>query len=722
MSGCKAFIGFTLFLGIFFNSRAQNAVKKEDTAAYVFTRLSINSNRGDFGPYLLQKKLYFSSGRVHRYGLVYFNEDTIKELEDVFYAEEIDSVTFKHPHYFSEKVNTKFNDGPLCFNKKGDTLYITGNDLKRETKHIDPLDIFVSHKVHGHWEVPVALPFCTGTNSYCHPALMSDEKTLVFSSDLPDGYGGMDLYYSKLEGGAWSAPKNLGPKINGPGNELFPFVSAGDVMYFSSNQGGNLDIYSSDVKNGFDNEIKKEGWPLNSGNDDFGVWVDSTGTWGYLSSDRGGNDDIYYFKSKYPSFNNCVSQKKPSYCYTFFEESTMQSDDTLGMIYEWDLGDDTKQRGLSVKHCYDSPGNYSVQLNIVDKTSGALFFNELSYDFTVEEAKLLYITCPDTLVFGKTAVFDSKGSVIPGYRIGDRYWFFGDGKFSQGASASHDFEKQGEYLVQLGVIARHDSTGKLEKFCTQKKILVKDSAWIKSHRSSSITKVIWPPPRNIDSTFHVKEGGDVNFRVHLGSSKENIPVNSKVFSDLGEVNKTKKKDEYHYTSGKVKKVIDAVPYYRKAREKGFKNAVVIGFYKDSIIAGQERSMTGVMAKAPAITVTIDTTRVLWSLNVYFEFNKADIAEQYRRSLDSVCNRLKEDKKLELIVLAISDTVGTNAYNLKLSKRRAASVQKYLKKKGIGESRLDAISLGENLPKEYNMRKNVLLSNRRVELIIVKNAK
>ncbi|HXB40716.1 MAG TPA: PKD domain-containing protein [Bacteroidia bacterium] len=718
MAGKRGFFILIVFLAGFFSfSRAQ----QEDTSAFYVKRLSINSNRGDFSPYLLQKKLYFSTGRVHRYGLVYFNEDTLKELEDVFYADEIDSVNFKYPHYFSEKVNTKFNDGPLCFNKTGDVLYITGNDLKRITKHVEPLDIFVSHKVNGHWEVPVSLPFCTGTNSYCHPALMNDGKTLIFSSDLPGGYGGMDLYSSVFENGAWSPPKNLGAKINSKSNELFPFVNATDVMYFSSNRNGNLDIYSIDLKNPVNSEIKKEGWPFNSDKDDFGVWVDSAGNSGYFSSDREGNDDIFYFKNKYPHFDNCIAQKKPSYCYTFFEESSMQSEDTLGMIYEWDLGDGTKTRGLTIKHCYSKPGAYSVQLNIVDKVSGALFYNELSYDFTVEEAKLLYIESADTLLFGKAASLNSKKSVIPGYRIAERYWFFGDGKFSQGESVQHIYEKEGEYWVQLGVIVKNDSTGKTEKFCTQKKVLVKDSLWIKNHQSS-LTKVVWPPPRNVDSTYHVKEGGDVNFRVHLGSSRENIPIDAKVFSDLKDVKKTKEKDVYHYTTGQVKKLTDAIPYYRKAREKGFKSAVVISFYKDSLLPKQEKSMKGEVVDTKVVRVTIDSNKVLWSLNVFFDFNKANFAKIYNYKLDSVCKKLRENKKLELIILSVSDTIGTNDYNLKLSKRRATSVQNYLRKKGIDQKRLDVISLGENLPEEYNSGKNVLLSNRRVELIIVKNAK
>src|ERR1700739_3618959 len=142
------------FVGITTISFSQNENLKEDSTAIIVTRLSLNSNRGDFSPFLLGNKLFFSTGRVHRYGLVYFDADTTKELEDIFFAEKIDSVNFKHPHYYSEKVNTKFNDGPICFNRTGDVMYVTGNDEKRMINNMEPLDIFISKKINDKWNNP----------------------------------------------------------------------------------------------------------------------------------------------------------------------------------------------------------------------------------------------------------------------------------------------------------------------------------------------------------------------------------------------------------------------------------------------------------------------------------------------------------------------------------------------------------------------------------------
>jgi len=720
-----------LYTGLFVagfipTSFSQNEIYKEDSSKIEITKLKINSNRGDFSPFLLGNKLYFTSGRVHRFGLVYIDADTTKELEDVFYAEKIDSLNFKHPHYFSEKINTKYNDGPLCFNANGDLLFITGNDEKRMLKDVEPLDIFMAKKVHGHWEHPTSLPFCTGTNTYCHPALMKDGKTLIFSSDVSGGMGGMDLYMTKFENGSWSVPQNLGSPINSKANEVFPFISATNMLYFSSNRQngfGGLDFYKLDFNDPFSSELLMLPPPFNSNKDDFGIWIDSTADYGYLSSNRGaaGDDDIYLFKNKYSGFENCRGQKKPTFCFTFFEESTLQAEDTLGMTYEWDLGDGTKLRGLRAKHCFASPGNYAVQLNIIDKSSGALFYNELTYDFTVEEPKLLYIDCPDTIVRGNPIFIDSKSSQIPGYTIKEAYWFFGDGKYTLGSEALHTYKKDGNYLLQLGVDARNDSTGKYKKFCVQKIILVKDSTWVKKH-ASSLTKTSWPPAKKGDTKYHKTKKDDVNYRVHLGSSKENIPTDSKVFKGLKDVKKYKDKDEYKYTSGDVKSVSEAIPYYQKAKENGFKDAVVISFSGDNLNPGQKKAMKGELSEQKVAAVYVDTARVVYTNTIFFDSNKSIFSKSYNASLDSLCDMMKKNKKLELVVFSISDTVGTNSYNYKLSKKRANSVKKYLLDKGVKQKRFEMYILGENVPLEYEKRNNVVISNRRVELLLVRNKK
>jgi len=118
---------------------------------------------------------------------------------------------------------------------------------------------------------------------------------LYFSSDMPGGYGGYDLYFSEVIGDSFGPAVNLGPAVNGAGDEVFPYLHEG-VLYFSSDRAtglGGLDIYNID--SALLGIVENMGKPYNSAQDDFAYYVDGEGMQ-YLSSDRGmseSRDDIY---------------------------------------------------------------------------------------------------------------------------------------------------------------------------------------------------------------------------------------------------------------------------------------------------------------------------------------------------------------------------------------------------------------------------------------------
>lgn len=128
------------------------------------------------------------------------------------------------------------------------------------------------------------------------PFLSNSGDTLYFSSDMPGGFGGTDLYYvTRSYDNTWGEAVNLGPEINTPGDERFPAQDGNGVFYFSSNGHvgmGGLDIYKFENK-----KVVNLMYPVNSPRDDFSIrFVD--GMIGYLSSNRQGGagaDDIYRF-------------------------------------------------------------------------------------------------------------------------------------------------------------------------------------------------------------------------------------------------------------------------------------------------------------------------------------------------------------------------------------------------------------------------------------------
>ncbi|MDE6447454.1 MAG: OmpA family protein, partial [Muribaculaceae bacterium] len=134
-----------------------------------------------------------------------------------------------------------------------------------------------------------------------HPAVSPDGRYLYFSSDMPGGYGGKDIWRINLLDRVGSL-ENLGPQINTPGDEMFPYMRNDSTMYFSSDGHpgfGALDLFVA--RQNATREfwsVENMGLPMNSPGDDFGITF-GEGESGFFSSNRGdgkGYDHIYSFE------------------------------------------------------------------------------------------------------------------------------------------------------------------------------------------------------------------------------------------------------------------------------------------------------------------------------------------------------------------------------------------------------------------------------------------
>jgi outer membrane protein OmpA-like peptidoglycan-associated protein len=219
-----------------------------------------------------------------------------------------------------------FNRGeemPYPFNVSGDnqggcSISIDNKNLyfamQRDEGGNQPnVDIYVSSSQNGEWQ-----PYRKLSNNVNHPVywdsqptISADGVTLIFASDRPGGYGGIDLYVTvkDLKTNIWSVPKNLGPKINTRGNEKTPFIhSDSETLYFSSDGHygfGGLDIfYVRKDEKGEWMEPENIGSPINGTSDDAGFFVSSDTKSGYFFSfDEGkvrgkgvGRYDLYNFE------------------------------------------------------------------------------------------------------------------------------------------------------------------------------------------------------------------------------------------------------------------------------------------------------------------------------------------------------------------------------------------------------------------------------------------
>jgi outer membrane protein OmpA-like peptidoglycan-associated protein len=131
--------------------------------------------------------------------------------------------------------------------------------------------------------------------------LSPDKKQLYFASDRPGGYGGTDLYVStRLANGKWSVPQNLGPTVNTAGDESCPFIHAdNETLYFNSNghRGyGGTDLFLTRITSEGFTPPQNLGFPINTIDDEGSLFVTSDATTGFFASDRGdtkGGLDIY---------------------------------------------------------------------------------------------------------------------------------------------------------------------------------------------------------------------------------------------------------------------------------------------------------------------------------------------------------------------------------------------------------------------------------------------
>jgi outer membrane protein OmpA-like peptidoglycan-associated protein len=138
-------------------------------------------------------------------------------------------------------------------------------------------------------------------NSNFHPAIHPNGDMVVFASDREGGFGGADLYMIRRVDGKWTQAENLGPSVNSQGDDLFPTFNKQGHLFFASdgNVGfGGLDLFTSDFEDGAWTGTTNMGSGINSPKDDFGIIWDPSTSSGYFNSNRNAatGDDIYSFK------------------------------------------------------------------------------------------------------------------------------------------------------------------------------------------------------------------------------------------------------------------------------------------------------------------------------------------------------------------------------------------------------------------------------------------
>jgi outer membrane protein OmpA-like peptidoglycan-associated protein len=275
-----------------------------ESSATQLKKLGLNTGAGEFCPVYFNGGLVFTSNRPSLRWIGNQHGWTGKDFYTLYYAKG-NGANFGMVEAFASELSNKYHNGPVSISPSGTEMYYTSNNVSdgkrvRDAEGITRLKIFMSKWENGQFIGGTSMPFNNDRYNTMHPAISYDAKTIYFTSDMPGGKGGTDIWKSTFDGNSWSKPENLGDRVNTSGNESFPYISKDGQLYFSSNghEGlGGMDIFVVSM-NGT-GKAKNFGAPMNSSADDFGVYVNPDGMTGYFSSNRegaGDNDDIYYFK------------------------------------------------------------------------------------------------------------------------------------------------------------------------------------------------------------------------------------------------------------------------------------------------------------------------------------------------------------------------------------------------------------------------------------------
>ncbi len=272
---------------------------KGQTKLYDIAKSDVSSDKTDFGAVLTNdNNVYFASARNTSKRNSNFNDEPYLDIYKATYNANgtiSDAVAV-------DNLNTRWHDGPASITNDGNTMYYGSESFnekeftkdKAKNSKFGKIYLYKATKEGDKWANSKPLPFNNKEYDVRNPSISKDGKTLYFSSNMPGGFGGEDIWKVSVNGDEYGTPENLGAKVNTEANESFPFITDDNILFFSSNGKtgfGGLDVFKLDLNKG--TEAINVGEPVNTSKDDFAFTYNATKKVGFFSSNRDGVDNIY---------------------------------------------------------------------------------------------------------------------------------------------------------------------------------------------------------------------------------------------------------------------------------------------------------------------------------------------------------------------------------------------------------------------------------------------
>ena len=734
---------------------------------------SINTNRSEFCPFVINNKLVFVAEKVS--DIVDFETSATNNQPYLnIFTSEIKNNEIKKEKILSKKINTNFHDGPISFSSDAKNAAFTRVDFvvnKKNKNFINRAKIYFSTVDGNSFSKPKPFAYNSDEYSCAHPALSSDGTTLYFASDMPGTLGGQDIWMCKKNGDEWDKPVNLGFDVNTSGDEVFPSVKADGTLYFSSNGlpgFGDLDIFSAKQKDGKWLLNRNEGLLLNSKSDDFGITF-LNDTVGYFSSNREGGkgeDDIYYFK--YTNKNIVLDG-------TIL--LTENSNDPAKNIKVFLLDangkaiDSTKtdEKGYFIFRDLDADKVYMAEIESNDVN----LKNKSRYYMADKNSKITRITHDN----GQGQKFVFKNLPVDPNGMPDLY---NDDELNLAGNLLYG-ENPSKPVANKKIIIKNEFNDIIEETTTNEfgafafrnlpldqnyslsivdDDLPANTKIILTSKSGKEVKVAYSDPKGkfkfsllgVDKTsISDLSINDVDLIMSLTGylyDQDKKPIsNAKVTlfnqSEVIENIITDDKGKFSFKNlGADKNYLFAVDdsdpkfknitkiYVADTKSRIYKEIIrnVNGKYQFNLLEIDRTALGDYTIDDPVLGAVKIKNKEKQNIsidigNLYYAFGDYQIDAEGKDILDKVISLLNDNKNLNIELSSHTDSRSSDGFNMILSKKRAKAVVDYIVSKGISKSRLTAVGYGEtkllnNCKNEADCSEEEHAKNRRTEFKII----
>lgn len=262
-------------------------------SAYNFAPMNMGPNVNSF------ESEYYPSVTIDGKTLVFTRR---VENDEDFYETRWDGSGWGKATALPGKVNTNLNEGAQHISQDGRWLIFTGCNYPEGQ---GSCDLYISYRTNQGWSEAENMGAIVNSDFWeSSPALSPDKRELFFSSNLPGGFGGKDIWVVRRNAkGVWDRPENLGPAINTSSDESCAFLYGDNRTLFFNSDGhpglGGTDLFfARRTDSGWQKPVNL-GYPINTIDDEGSLIVSSDGKTAFYASDRGdsfGGLDLYQFE------------------------------------------------------------------------------------------------------------------------------------------------------------------------------------------------------------------------------------------------------------------------------------------------------------------------------------------------------------------------------------------------------------------------------------------